>query len=122
MFLLRDRTKFNTDVDLILRMSFDIETDSSKNSAFPSFIGYLSHLSEIWNEKGTPEHAAVHMACVYCKGLVEKGATAQKVEARALRPRIAEAIPLYVSRGQMTQDWAAHYSGLLEKYAALLAE
>ena len=121
MFLLRDRTKFNTDVDLILRMSFDIETDSSKNPAFPSFIAYLSHLSEIWNANGTPEHAAVHMACVYCKGLVEKGDAAGKAEAKALRPRIAEAMPLYVSRGQMTPDWAEHYSGLLEKYAELLA-
>ena len=121
MFLLRDRTKFNTDVDLILRMSFDIETDSSKNSAFPSFIGYLSHLSEIWNEKGTPEHAAVHMACVYCKGLVEKGGAQQKAEAKALRVRVAEAIPVYVSRAQMTPDWGAHYAGLLEKYAESLA-
>ncbi len=115
MFLLRDRTRFNTDVDLILQMSFDIETDSSKNPAFPSFIGYLSHLSEIWNEKGTPEHAAVHMACIYRKGLVEKGDAAQKVEAKAVRLRIAEAMPLFVSRGQITPDWAAHYSGLLEK-------
>ena len=120
MFLLRDRTKFNTDVDLILRRSFDIETDGSKNSAFPSFIGYLSHLSEIWNEGGTPEHAAVHMACVYCKGLVEKSDAARKAEAKALQSRIAEAVPLFVSRGQMTSDWAAHYSGLLEKYVGRL--
>lgn len=121
MFLLRDRTKFNTDVDLILRMSFDIETDNSKNRAFPAFISYLSSLSEIWNENGTPEHAAVHMACVYCKGLAEKGEAAGKAEAKALRLRIAEATPLFVSRGQMTQDWAAHYAGLLEKYAELSA-
>ena len=121
MFLLRDRTKFNTDVDQILRMSFDMETDCSKNPAFPSFIGYLSHLSEIWNVGGTPEHAAVHMACVYCKSLTEKGDVARKAEAKALRPRIAQAVPLFVSRGQMTPDWAAHYSGLLEKYAASFA-
>ncbi len=121
MFLLRDRTKFNTDVDLMLRMSFDIETDSSKNPAFPSFISYLSCLSEVWNEQGTPEHAAVHMAGVYCKGLAQKGDAARKAEAKALRLRIAETIPLYVSRGQLTPDWAAHYSALLEKYAELLA-
>ena len=121
MFLLRDRTKFNTDVDLILRMSFEVETDSSKNSAFPSFISYLSHLSEIWNEKGTPEHAAVHMACVYCKGLVEKGDAVRKTEAQALRARVAEAIPVYVSRGQMTPDWGTHYAGQLDKVTERLA-
>lgn len=117
MFLLRDRTKFNTDVDLVLRMSFDIETDSSKNSAFPSFIGYLSHLSEIWNEKGTPEHAAVHMACVYCKGLAETGDAVRKAEVQALRARVVEAIPLYISRGQLTPDWGSHYTDQLNKCA-----
>lgn len=121
MFLLRDRTKFNSDVDLIIRMSFEIETDSSKNPAFPSFIAYLSHLSEIWNGNGTPEHAAVHMACIYCKGLAEKGDAVRKAEAQALRARIAEAIPVYVSRGQMTQDWGAHYTALLQKCAEQLA-
>jgi hypothetical protein len=121
MFLLRDRTKFNSDVDLILRMSFEIETDSSKNLAFPSFISYLSHLSEIWNGNGTPEHAAVHMACTYCKSLVDKGDAVRKAEAQALRTRIDEAIPVYVSRGQLTQDWGSHYTGLLQKCADPLA-
>lgn len=117
MFLLRDRTKFNSDVDLIIRMSFEIETDSSKNPAFPSFIAYLSHLSEIWNGNGTPEHAAVHMACIYRKGLTDKGDAACQAEAQALRTRLAEAIPVYVSRGQLTQDWGAHYTDLLQKGA-----
>ena len=115
MFLLRDRTKFNSDVDLIVRMNFEIETDSSKNPAFPSFIAYLSHLSEIWNGNGTPEHAAVHMACIYCKGLVDKGDAVRKAEAQALRTRIAEAIPVFVSRGQLTQEWGVHYTDLLQK-------
>ncbi len=121
MYILRDRTKFNSDVDHLLQMSFEIETNSSKNAAFPGFIAYLNCLNEVWDVKGTPTHAAIHMACLYYRGLAESGDVARKTEARALRQRIAEAIPLQVSRGQMPPDRGAHYSQQLEKYAEHLA-
>ena len=121
MYILRDRTRFNSDVDLILQMSFETETNRSKNAAFPGFITYLCCLNEVWDLKGTPTHAAIHMACLYYQGLAEGGDAARKEEARALRQRIAEAIPLQVSRGQMPADRGAHYAAQLDTYAAHLA-
>lgn len=121
MYILRDRTKFNSDVDLILQMSFEIETNSSKNAAFPGFIKYLCCLDEVWDTKGTPTHAAIHMACLYCRGLAENGDAARRAEAQALWQRISEAIPLQVSRGQMPPDRGAHYSQQLEGCAERLA-
>jgi len=56
---------------------------------------------------------------VYYMGLAKNGDTSQRSEAKQLGQRIAKAMPLYMSRGQIPSDRAAHYSGLLQKYEEL---
>jgi hypothetical protein len=117
MFGFRNRNKFNTDVDVILRTAFDIETDHNRNAAFPGVLSYMAYLDEVWNERGTAEHAAARMACLYYMGLAKNGTPTEKNEAKALGQRIEKAIRLYVSCGQISENKGGHYLGLVSKYA-----
>ena len=121
MFIVRDRTRFNSDVDTLLRVSFNIETDSSKNPAFPRLMSYLRSLDGLWEDRATPHHGALFVALSYCKDLVDRGDAANKAEASALCACIAEMVPVFVSRNYMTQERGAHYAALVQQYAASLS-
>ena len=121
MFIVRDRTRFNSDVDTLLRVSFNIETDSSKNPAFPKLMSYLRSLDGLWEQRATPHHGALFVALSYCKDLIDRGGPAKKSEAAALCACITALIPEYVSRTYMTQERGAHYAELVQQYAVLLS-
>lgn len=120
MFIIRDRTRFNSDVDTLLRVSFHIETDSSKNPAFPKLMPYLRSLDGLWEERATAHHGALYVALAYCKDLIDRGGASKKAEASALCACLAELIPVFVSRNYMTQECGAHYAEQAQQYAASL--
>ena len=121
MFILRDRTTFNTSAEMLLRVSFGVETDSSKNPAFPKLIPFLSSLDGVWEDRGTHQQAALHMACLYCQSLIERGDATRRAEAATLCKVIAEAIPVYVERSYMSEASGAHYASLIEQCTTQLA-
>lgn len=121
MFIVRDRTRFNSDVDTLLRVSFHIDTDSSQNPAFPKLLPYLRSMDGLWEERASTHHGALFVALAYCKDLIDRGGAAKKAEASVLCACIAELIPVYVSRNYMTPERGAHYAERVQQYAAALS-
>ncbi|BBA36985.1 putative uncharacterized protein [Methylocaldum marinum] len=110
MFGFGKRKKYNGTVDTKLNNEYQIATRD--NPRFPGALAYLELIDNAWKAKMSEDEGALYIATLYYCGLIKHGF---HPESSSLHSRIQSIVALGLSKGLISQERWAKFSGAIQK-------
>jgi hypothetical protein len=107
-----DEKRFRASVDLKLNNEYRVVTDHDKNKNFPGLFKYIEAIDLVKKAGMNEDESAMHMATVYCCGLVKDG---QIESANELKDSIIKISNFGLSKGIISKHWQDKHLDLLNR-------
>jgi len=98
------RATFNQALIGNLRRYLKIELDSDLSPKIGVYTGFVDLSSEYFYKKRTPEHCALAIGLLYCKGLSSSGIPEEKILSEQLVPRLVYAADAFEKEGTISNE------------------